>query len=195
MLELLDSIQDIGWIMWVRDANTVLGYATVLAFHTFGMILVVGISTAIALRTLGVASDVPIAPLRKYVPLMWIGFFVNLGTGLVLFFQDGRKFATSYDYWIKMFAVVGAVTTTQMLLTYLRDPAVADMRPVPSKGRTLAGAVLFCWSVAVTAGRLSAYDPFIQTQSAVAVVIVMIVLVLALKYLMPRLFAVDNSAQ
>ena len=79
MLELLDSIQDIGWIMWVRDANTVLGYATVLAFQTFGMILVVGISTAFALRTLGVASDVPIAPLRRYVPLMWIGFCVNLG--------------------------------------------------------------------------------------------------------------------
>ena len=193
MLELLDSVQDIGWIMWIRDANTVLGYATVLAFHTFGMVLVVGISTAFALRALGVASDVPLTPLRKYIPLMWIGFFVNLATGLVLFFQDGRKFATSPDYWIKMFAVAGAVTTVQMLLTYLRDPAVADMRPVPSKGRTLAVAVLLCWSVAVTAGRLSAYDPFIQRMSAVAVLIVMVILVLALKFLMPRLFAMDRA--
>ena len=73
MLSLLDDISNCGWATWVREAPTIFAYGTVLAAHTFGMILVVGISLAVALRTLGVASDLPIEPLRKYVPLMWVG--------------------------------------------------------------------------------------------------------------------------
>lgn len=193
MLSLLDSISNTAFFSWLRDAPTIFGYATVLAFHTFGLILIVGISSAIALRTLGVASDVPLAPLRGYVPLMWTGFWVNFVTGLLLFFQDGANFATSIDYWIKMVGVLGAVVMVRRLLAYLRGPAVANTGPVGSQGRTLARGVLGFWLVAVTAGRLSAYDHLVEWQSAVAVAIVLIVLALGIMFVMPGLFSVDQA--
>ena len=194
MLSLLDAIENSGWATFLRDANTVFAYATVLALHTFGMILVVGISVAFALRTLGFAPDLPLAPLRKYVPLMWVGLYVNAATGVLLFLIDGRHFATNLDFWIKMLSIVGAVTSLRLLLANLSDPTVVDTRPVPTKGRVLAGSVLTFWLVAITAGRLTAYDPFIQRQSALAVLIVVVVAIVVGRFIGARLLGADRPA-
>lgn len=195
MLSLLDSISNTGWATWIREANTIWGYVTFLIFHTFGMILLVGISSAIALRTLGVASDLPIAPLKKYVPVMWIGLYINLFTGLVLFSLTGSEFVVNPDYWVKMVAVLSAVIAVKKLLAYLDDPAVAKAKPIPAKGRTLARVVIACWLVAVTAGRLTAYDFLVGWQSAIAVFITVVVIFPAVWYIAPGLFAIDRSAQ
>jgi len=194
MLTLLDAISNSGWATWVRDSETVFGYATVLAFHTLGMIFVVGISSAIALRTLGVARDLPIAPLLAYAPLMFAGFFVNLATGVVLFLLDGSTFATNVDYWIKMAAVAGAIVTARSLLASLRDPAVAAGAAVPPRGRALALRLLVFWLIAVTAGRLTAYDALVERQSAVAVLIAFVALVVIVRYVAPRLFGWESEA-
>ena len=65
MLSLLEAIENSAPAIWVREANTIFAYPTVLAVHTFGMILVVGISLVIALRALGVARELPVEPLKK----------------------------------------------------------------------------------------------------------------------------------
>lgn len=195
MLSLLDSISNSAYFTWQRDSITIFGYATVLALHTFGLILVVGISAAIALRTVGVASDIPLAPLRSYVPIMWAGFYLNFVTGLLLFFQDGRNFATNPDYWIKMVGVAAAVIMMMRLLAYLRGPAVVDTRPVPSEGRKLAYGVLLSWAVAVTAGRLTAYDFLVEWQSAIAVTIALVVIALFVVYIAPSLFSLGQSGR
>jgi hypothetical protein len=178
MLSLLEAIENSAPAIWVREANTVFAYPTILAVHTFGMILVVGISLIIALRTLGVAREVPIEPLKKYVPLMWIGFYVNFASGLVLFFIDGRAFATNPVFWIKMGTIVAALAVLRRLLAGLTDfSAIQD-----SSRRTLARALFVFWVVAVTAGRLTAYDDFIQKESAIAVLVAIVVVFLIVRY-------------
>jgi hypothetical protein len=44
---------------WIRDSPSVFAFPTILSLHTVGMGLVAGLSAAIALRILGVASQVP----------------------------------------------------------------------------------------------------------------------------------------
>ena len=177
MSALLESIENSGWATWVREANTVFAYATVLALHTFGLAFLVGISVGIALRILGVARSLPLAPLAGFFPLMWLGLWVNVASGVVLFFLDARSFLANPDFYIKMLAIVVAVRSLRSLQAIaFRDPAGLDARPM--KGKILAGTVIISWAVAITAGRLSAYDGFIQRQTAAAVLVLAVVVLL-----------------
>ncbi len=81
MWEVLEAIENSGFATWVREAPTVLAYSTVLAFHTFGMAFLVGLSGMIALRALGFARALPLAPMGKFFPLIFVGFWVNAATG------------------------------------------------------------------------------------------------------------------
>ena len=110
---------------------------------------------------------------------MWAGFYVNAASGVVLFFLDARAFATNPVFWIKLASIVGALAILRRLLAGLSDFSAA---PGSSRQGTLARALFVFWAVAVTAGRLTAYDPFIQ-ESAIAVLVAMVALFLVVRYL------------
>lgn len=46
--------------------------------------VVVGISTMIGLRLLGISPKIPVQPLERLYPLIWVGFWVNAVTGTAL---------------------------------------------------------------------------------------------------------------
>lgn len=193
MMSFLASIENSGWATWVREANTVFAYATVLALHTFGLAFLVGISVGISLRTLGFARSLPLAPLAGFFPLMWLGFWVNAASGVVLFLIDARSFLANPDFYIKMLAIAVAVRSLRLLQTNVfRDPASLDARPM--QGKILAGTVLTSWAVAITAGRLTAYDGFIQRQTAAAVLVLTVVILVA-RYVAARLLAWNKSTR
>lgn len=195
MMSFLEFLENSGFAIWVREANTVFAYPTVLALHTFGMIFLVGISAGIALRTLGFAPGLPLAPLERFFPLMWLGFWVNVVSGVVLLLIDARHFLTVPDFYIKMLAIAFAVTSVRLLRTSVFDKAASvDTRPVPMKGKILAGTSLLFWVVAITAGRLTAYDGFIQRETAVAVLILTVVMLIA-RYIAVRLLNWNKPVQ
>ena len=67
-----------------------------------GLAFFVGISSAIALRILGVAPGLPLAPFRKLYPVMWLGFFFNAVSGVLLLIIEPTKFLTMVDFYIKL---------------------------------------------------------------------------------------------
>jgi hypothetical protein len=163
----------------LRDSPNVLLYPTILAFHTLGLAFFVGISSAIALRILGVGRIVPLAPLKKFYPIMWIGFFFNAVSGLLLLIIEPTKFLTMVDFYVKLLAIAGAVYCNRRLyLTRFANPATADaLVSTPEKATALA--TLFLWSAAITAGRLTAYDDVhAQRQTALGTLIVSTVLII-----------------
>lgn len=172
MLSLLDAIGNTGFAIFFREANTVWGYPTVLVAHAYGMILLVSVSVVIILRTLGYASGVPLAALRKYVPIMWVGLGINALSGVILFSLDGRTFATMPAIWIKLAAIAVAVVCTRRLIAGLNKPAAQA-----TEGKGLAYTALVAWVIGTTAGRVTAYDGMIQRQTAVAVVLLAVVVV------------------
>jgi hypothetical protein len=174
MWQLLETIENSGLATWVRETPTVFGYSTVLALHTFGMAFLVGLSGVIAARVLGIARDLPVAPLEKFFPLIVIGFWVNAATGVVLTSLAARSLLANPDFYIKLAAIVCAI----VCLRRLRDYAFGDGTKVGTTGtgKVWASAMLLFWGIAILAGRLTAYSNFVRKQTAIAVVIAVIML-------------------
>jgi hypothetical protein len=173
MRPMLDALENTWLSTMLRDSPNVFLYPTILAFHTLGLAFFVGISTAIALRILGVAPDIPLAPFKKLYPLMWLGFFFNAVSGLLLLIIEPTKFLTMVDFYIKLLAIAGAVYCNRWLyVRRFRSPVDAEP-PVLASERFAAAAILCFWAAAITAGRLTAYDDVhAQWQTALGTLIV-----------------------
>ena len=119
--------------------------------------LVVGVNTGIDLRILGFAPAVPLAPLERYFPVLWVGFWVNAVTGTILVAQDATTKLTNPDFYVKMIFIALALINLRMLRTRVfRDPFV-DKKPVSTNVKILAVTSMILWLGAITAGRLLAY--------------------------------------
>jgi hypothetical protein len=142
---------------WVREGNSMWGYPTILFLHTLGMGCVVGFAAVVDLRVLGVAADIPLAPLDRFLPIMWAGFWVNALSGTALFVADATTKFTNPVFGVKMTFVALGVTTVHLLRhRVIRGHALHD-RAMPKYAKLLAATSLVCWLCAITAGRLMAY--------------------------------------
>ena len=155
-MDLLRAIEAASFSIWVRESGSIWSYPTIIFFHSVGLAIIVGLSTAIDLRVLGVAPGLPIAPLKKLFPLMWAGFWINAISGLFLTMADAPAMLTSWLFLLKM-AIIGAALVTMVSLKrrLFRPPIAADVVTGAAKG--LAAASLVLWTAAITAGRLTAY--------------------------------------
>ena len=146
------------------------------------MAILVGLSTAVYLRILGFASSVPLAPLERFFPVMYAGFWINATSGVLLFSLYPIKAVTNPGFFIKMGGVVLAVVCLRRIKRQVfGNPAVLDTRPVPTADKVLAGTALFVWLATITAGRLMAYHGIagVEWAAAFAVSVVAVTLVLA----------------
>ncbi len=189
----LEFLENIGFAIWLRESPSILAYPTLLASHTFGMVVLVGISTGIALRILGFAPGVPLAPLGKFFRIMWIGLSISVVSGALLLMIDARTFLTMPAFYIKLLAIAVAVMIMRALATRVfGDRGGLDTWPVPRENQVLAGAVLISWGIGITAGRVTAYASFIKWQTAVAALILTVVLFGG--YIAVRLWGAKTSA-
>jgi hypothetical protein len=193
-MDFLEFFENTGLAIWLRESPSVLAYPTVLAFHTFGMAFLVGTSTVVALRLLGIASSVPLAPLKKFFPVMWVSFSISLVSGALLLMLDASLFLTMPAFYIKLLAIAAAMTIMRLLRArVLSDRADLDVGRALREGQVLAGAALISWAVAITAGRVTAYAPYIGWQSAAAVFVLAVVLLVG-RYIAVRFLGVKTSA-
>ena len=84
-------------------------------------------------------------------------------------------FATSPGFIIKLLAIAVALVNVRRLKGLLFGRGGSGNTP-SAQAKSTARLVLACWLVAVTAGRLTAYDAFIGRQTAVGVLILTLVL-------------------
>jgi len=121
------------------------------------MVLLVGPSTAISLRLLGVANDLPILPLKRLFSYIYAGFFINVASGLLLLYAYPTKAFTNPDFYIKMALVgFGMWMITKMKNTVFADNGMSDAARM-AMGVGLAQWTLITWIAVITAGRLLAY--------------------------------------
>ncbi len=175
---LLEFLETNSLAIWLGQSPSIFAYPTLLAFHTFGMAFLVGISTGIALRMLGFVPGMPLVPLREFFTVMWAAFWISVVSGVLLLMLEARNFLTMPAFYIKLLAIAVAVRSMRLLWTRVfSDRVGVDTGPVPREGQILAGAVLISWVVAITAGRVTAYIPSQGLKTAVAVLISTVVLI------------------
>jgi hypothetical protein len=141
---------------WVRESGSLWAYPTVLAAHTVGMSLLVGANAALDLRLLGVAPQVPLAPLAVAFRALWTGAALSLISGLLLFCADASTKGATPVFLVKLAFIAAAMVVARRLRrTVYRPGAEAVEIPLTAKG--LAVASLLLWTGAITAGRFMAY--------------------------------------
>ena len=87
-MEFFAYLEQTGFSTWVRESRSLFAYPGVLLLHTCGMAVVVGLAAGIDLRILGFAPALPLAPMRRFLPLLWVAFGVNAATGTILLLAD-----------------------------------------------------------------------------------------------------------
>jgi hypothetical protein len=70
--------------VWSRESTSVFAFPGFLIVHAVGMALVAGMSAAISLRILGMAPRVPLTQMRRFVPFIWLGFWLCVASGTIL---------------------------------------------------------------------------------------------------------------
>jgi hypothetical protein len=155
MQSVLIWIQDLPLSTWVAESDSLWGYAFMLFVHAVGMGLTAGVAFVVCLRLLGVGASIPVSSLRVLFRLFWIGFYLNLVTGVVLFMTDATGIARVPELYIKLVLLGLAIFTLGRLRSFV-DGERSD-GGVPSRVRTTAVACIVLWLGVITAGRLIAY--------------------------------------
>lgn len=142
--------------VWTRESNSVLAYPAILSAHTIGMAFAAGVNAALALYLLGVAPGIPIAEMRRYSGVLWIGFWLNAASGVMLLIAYPTKALTNPVFYLKLSLIaIGLGIYAAVARRLVREPALESW--TPARRRLIGAASLVSWAGAITAGRLLAY--------------------------------------
>jgi hypothetical protein len=155
-MEFAQTLQDTAIARWIGESGSLLGYPTILFLHTIGLATLAGLNGGINLRLLGIAPGIPLAPLVRFYPTMWLAFAVTTVSGLLLLIADATTKLGQWIFYVKLLFVVLAVVNLQLLRSRVLAVA-ADDRPLPANAKLLALTSLFFLLAATVAGRLIAY--------------------------------------
>jgi len=152
--EIFNTIEQSGISMWLRESQSIFGFYFILLFHTIGMSLVVGANAVVDLRILGVASDIPLQPLKRLFGIMWAGLGINVTTGLLLLTAYPTKALTNPDFYVKLsFIGLAVFIMYRMNVRVFGDASLSEAAMV-AKGKIMARWSLVFWIGAVGSGRL-----------------------------------------
>ena len=153
MNDFLATIEGLPFSTWLRESNSIWAYPTMLTLHTVGLALLVGASAALDLRVLGWGKTLALADLRPLFRWMWIGFWINALSGVVLLMADASTKAAAPMFLIKL----GLVAVGVVVMAVQRREVFAPSAAVTPTAKSLAMASITVWFVAIAAGRLMAY--------------------------------------
>jgi hypothetical protein len=114
--------------------------------------MVAGVSIAIDLWILRAPAASTRLQIRGLAQTMWLGFGINLLSGLALLLAYPAKALTNWVFYFKMALVLVAVWVAARINRELQSP-----RTVGFDGRRWALASLLLWAGAIVTGRLLAY--------------------------------------
>ena len=157
MMDFLRAIEESGFSRWVVGSSSVFAFPSILLLHTIGMGIVVGINAGIDLRILGFAPALPLAPMERFLPVFWVGFWINAVTGVVMLAADATTKMVNPDFYVKMVFIALAVINLKILRNRVFGDPLIDKAPFSMNAKLLAIMNLVFWLGAITAGRLLAY--------------------------------------
>jgi len=162
-LSIFKAIEETGLSIWIRESDSVFSFWCILSVHAIGMGILVGASVLIGLRILGLAPDLPLAPLKRFYRFIWVGFWIQVGSGIFLLIGYATKALTNPLFYVKLTLIGLAMVSMQMLRNRVFADSSLSEAAMMAKGRIFAVCSLAFWVAAVTAGRLLAYTYTVLT--------------------------------
>ena len=160
---MIEAIENSAYAIWVRESPSIFAYTSILSLHAIGLAIIVGINTLICLRLLGFVKEIPLPPLRKLFPWMYLGFAVNVFSGASLLAANMGNLLGNWLFIVKLVFIALAMINLELTRMHVFDkPGPVNANGVPKHGGLLAISALALWSVAMVAGRFTAYPNFVE---------------------------------
>jgi hypothetical protein len=155
-------------LMWLEESS--LGthirqslwlFPIIETIHIFGVVLLVGATSALDLRLMGLAMrEQPVSRLAaRLLPWAWSGFAIQVVTGFLLFSSEATRCYTNTAFRYKMVGILLAgVNAVVFHYTAYRNVRQWDEAPVGPWGAKIAGLCsIVLWFGIVAAGRWIAF--------------------------------------
>jgi len=155
-MAILEWIQNLSISTSIAESDSLWwGYAWWLFIHAVGMGLTAGLGFIVCLRLLGVGAQIPLSSFRILFRLFWIGFYINLLSGTLLFMTDATGIARVWELYAKLACLVLVLLVMSRLRRFI-DSDESD-GVIPPQVRQMAYACIVLWLAVITSGRLIAY--------------------------------------
>lgn len=154
--EFFGTIERSGLSTWIRESPSLFAFYFILLLHTIGLSLVVGANVIVDLRILGVASALPLKPLKQLFGIMWAGLGINAATGVLLLIAYPTKSLTNPLFYVKLSLIAFAVIIMQRISAQVFGDMSLNEATMVARGKTIAVCSLVLWIGAIAAGRLLA---------------------------------------
>lgn len=154
-MDVLIWIEQSAYGTWLRESASMWAFPLPLTLHAIGMGFLVGPNAALNFRILGFAESIPLRSMEGVFPVMGFGLVVNALSGVALLIAFPIKAFTNPVFYIKLILIALAFIVLVTLREFVRG--VSFDAVIPKRIKLLAGASLFLWASATTAGRLLAY--------------------------------------
>jgi len=158
-MEIFVWLGQTGLSTWIRESPSLFAYPIIISLHTVGMGFLVGTNLMIDLRILGFSSRLPLAPMERFFPVMYLGFWVNAASGILLLLAYPVEGVTNWTFYFKL----GFIALAMVAMRLLQNQVFCDPRrddssmPWWRKDKNLAGASLVFWILAIVKGRYMSY--------------------------------------
>lgn len=155
-MNFLAYLEDSAFSEWVLIS--MLGFPTLIALHSVGMAVAVGLSLMVALHFHQIFAGFKAQLIPRFLDIAIWGFVLNLVTGLVLFISRGTEYIGSYIFLIKMLLVVISAIILFWLRRHLDPTRMLSEAPVVDRtAKNMSIVSTATWLGAIIAGRLIAY--------------------------------------
>jgi uncharacterized membrane protein len=131
------------------------------ALHFIGLCLLIGSLAIIDLRLLGFAKSLSVRSVHRLLLWTWIGFGINLITGMLFIVTQASFYYPNPSFWIKMgLILLAGLNALWFELTVKREadnwPEGAD---ASTQAKAIAGVSLALWIAVIFFGRFIMYWP------------------------------------
>ena len=136
-------------------------FPVIETLHIFGIIALVGATSILDLRLMGLTfRDEPVSKLAKrFLPWAWFGFIVQVVTGIFMFSSEAVKMTQNWAFEVKMLLIlIAGVNAAVFHFLAYKSVDKWDNDPVAPMSARIAGAAsILLWFGIVAAGRYIAY--------------------------------------
>jgi len=147
-----------GFLVWLEESplgvfvrESLWGYPIVLSSHAVGMATVMGVVVALNFRVLGYAKGISALAFDKLFIIGWVGFVINLVSGLILFCNTPTTYFFQGSFQLKILLILTGGVLMKVVMNNVRGHTGDLVTKLTSV------ACIGCWFGGVITGRLMAY--------------------------------------
>ena len=157
LMTFAQSLSETSLHSWVVSQTWL--WPTLEVTHFFGLTLLIGGLLVVDLRVLGAAASSPLLATYRLLPIVLVGFGLNLITGVLFIFGDPFRYAANKGFQAKMIIIclAGANALYHHLKVTPLLSAASLSADVPMVAKVSAAASLLAWTTVLLLGRLIPY--------------------------------------